>query len=389
MKKAKLLIFPGYFVPHLGGLETHTDEFSKYMPSENYDISIFAPNIPKSKEFEIRHGFVKVYRYPAFELISNYPVPNIFNLRFWKILSDAYLLKPDIVMTRTRFFSNTLLGLIYAKFRSKPKKLIHVEHGSDFVKLENPIKNHLAYFYDISVGKIIFKRSDSVIAISKAVHKFIKTNFLEKKDIPIIYRGMEIEEIEKIEKNLELAKKFENKFKICFLGRLYKWKGVENIIGAYSKLPEQIQKNTVLLIIGYGEDLERLKNLAGDYLDNGIYFLGKLDFKDAISAMKASDIYIHSSYPGGGLSSSLLQAMCSGKAIIASPHEGADEVIFEDNTGILLPNNNEEEIKNGICKLYSNKQLINKYGTAAKLFLKENFTWDSSIKQYIKILDRL
>ncbi|MDK2987418.1 glycosyltransferase family 4 protein [Methanothermococcus thermolithotrophicus] len=405
MNGIKLIIFPGYYVPHIGGLETHVDEFVKYLSKdENYDIYVFAPNIPKYKEFEIKHNNVKIYRYPAFEIISNYPVPNIFNIKFWKMFFNIYKIDFDIVMTRTRFFSNTLLGFFFAKFRLNRKKLIHVEHGSAFIKLESEFTNKMAYMYDIVLGKLIFKKSDYVIAISKAVKDFITENFIDDSNIPIIYRGLEIEYIESIEKNKYIEKKFKDnknlsvfnitrntrdKIKLCFVGRLYKWKGVENIIKAYKELPKNIKEKTVLIIVGYGEDLERLKKLSGDYLDNSIYFTGKKDFKDAIGIVKASDIYIHSSYKGGGLSSSLLQAMCCGKAIVASPYEGGDEVVIDGNTGILLKDNSPEQIKNGIIKLIKNKELIEIYGKNAKKFIKDNFNWQSSVEKYKKIFNKL
>jgi glycosyltransferase involved in cell wall biosynthesis len=384
----KLIIFPGYYVPHLGGLETHVDEFVKYLSEEkNYDIYIFAPNIPDYKEFEIRHNNVKVYRYPAFEIIPNYPVPNIFNIKFWKMFFNLYKVDFDIVMTRTRFFSNTLLGFIFAKLRFHKKILIHVEHGSAFVKLESKVKNKLAYIYDKTVGKMIFKKADFVVAISKAVKNFIVENFVKNKEIPIIYRGLEIDTIEDIEEDSDIKEKFKDKIKLCFVGRLYKWKGVENIIKAYIELPENLKEKTVLIIVGYGEDLERLKKLAGSYLNNGIYFTGKVDFKRAIAIIKTSDIYIHSSYKGGGLSSSLLQAMCCGKAVVASPYEGADEVIINGYNGILLSDNSPEEIKRGIIKFIENKEIVKVYGENAKKFIKDNFNWKKSVEEYKKILE--
>ena len=392
--RIRLIIFPGYYVPHIGGLETHVDEFAKYLANdENYDIYIFAPNIPKCKDFEIRHNNVKVYRYPAFEIISNYPIPNIFNIKFWKMFFNLYKLNFDIVMTRTRFFSNTFLGFFFAKFRlNRKNKLIHVEHGSAFIKVENEFTNKLAYFYDKIIGKIIFKKSDCVIAISKAVKEFIVENFINGEggeDIPIIYRGLEIKYIKSIKENNDIKERFKNKLKLCFVGRLYKWKGVENIIKAYEMLPTDIKEKTVLIIVGYGEDIERLKKLSGDYLDNNVYFTGKKDFKDAIGTVKACDIYIHSSYRGGGLSSSLLQAMCCGSAIVASPYEGGDEVIINENTGILLKDNSPNDIKNGIIKLVNNNDLIEIYGRNAKKFIKDNFDWRSSVEKYKKIFDNL
>ncbi|HIP84350.1 MAG TPA: glycosyltransferase family 1 protein, partial [Methanothermococcus okinawensis] len=108
-----LIIFPGYYIPHIGGLETHVDEFVKYLSKdEDFNIYIFAPNIPKYKEFEIRYNNVKVFRYPAFEVIPNYPLPNIFSIKFWRMFLGLYGINFHVVMTRTRFFSNTLLGLL-------------------------------------------------------------------------------------------------------------------------------------------------------------------------------------------------------------------------------------------------------------------------------------
>ncbi|EHP84182.1 glycosyltransferase family 4 protein [Methanotorris formicicus] len=390
MKRIKLIIFPGYYVPHIGGVETHVDEFAKYLSKdEKYDIHIFAPNIPKYKEFEIRHNNVKVYRYPAFEIIPNYPVPNIFNIKFWKMFFNLYKIDFDIVMTRTRFFSNTLLGFIFAKLRFNKKILIHVEHGSAFVKLESEFKNKLSYIYDKTIGKLIFKKSDYVIAISKAVRDFILENFVDDGEIPIIYRGLEIEKIEGVEENKEIKERFKDKTKLCFVGRLYKWKGVENIIRAYIDLPNNLKEKIVLIIVGYGEDSERLKKLSMDYLNNGIYFTGRVDFEEAVAIMKASDIYIHSSYRGGGLSSSLLQAMCCGKTVVASPYEGANEVVFNGYSGVLLEDNSPEEIKRGIIKLIENKELIRIYGKNAENFIKENFNWEKSVEEYKKIFESI
>ena len=106
----KLIIFPGNFLPNVGGLETHVDEFSKYLSeNKNYQITIFSPNVHDSKETEIIHNNVKVIRYPAFFLIPNFPVGKFWSFKFWKMYSNLYSIKYDIVMTRTRFFTNSFL----------------------------------------------------------------------------------------------------------------------------------------------------------------------------------------------------------------------------------------------------------------------------------------
>ena len=104
----RLIIFPGNFLPHVGGLETHVDEFcDELSKNPNYDITIFSPNVSKGKERERIHKGVKVLRYPAFELTSNYPFPQFWRPKFYSMLFSLYRKDFDIVMTRTRFFSNS------------------------------------------------------------------------------------------------------------------------------------------------------------------------------------------------------------------------------------------------------------------------------------------
>ena len=123
----KLSIYPGMYVPHIGGLETHVDELVKHLKDE-YEIVVIAPCIPKSAPLhEIRHEKIIIQRYPAFEIVQHFPIPNIFSKQFWKCI-----IKSDVYMTRTRFFPNSLLGFLVSKLYKKPN--IHVEHGSASVK---------------------------------------------------------------------------------------------------------------------------------------------------------------------------------------------------------------------------------------------------------------
>jgi glycosyltransferase involved in cell wall biosynthesis len=388
-EKIKLIIFPGNFIPHIGGLETHVDEFSKYLYDDgDYEVTIFTPKLEASwKDFEIRHGGVKVIRYPAFELISNWPFPKIWNLNFWKLFFKLYKNKYDVVMTRTRFFSNSLLGLIFAKFRLKKKKLVHVEHGSSFVILESKFKSFLAKVYDMIFGNLIFLFSDEIVAVSEIVKKFICSNFLNcKKKIHIIYRGVDFNFYKNIKKDYNLKKKFKEKIIIVFLGRLYKWKGVENSIKAIKLLPENLKKKIVFLIIGDGEDYIRLKKLSGNELEKTIFFLGRVDFKKAVSILKSSDIYLHSAYIGGGLSNSLLQAMYCENLIIASPNEGASEIIKNKQNGLLLKNNSITEIKKNLENVLNNFEENLKYKKGIKRYIKNKFRWEEVVYKYKSIL---
>jgi glycosyltransferase involved in cell wall biosynthesis len=380
----KLLIFCPYYPPHIGGLESHADEFNKHLSKKNFQITIFTPHIPQnSPEKEILHNKVEVVRFPAFEIIPNYPLPKFWNLKFWKLFSNLFKNSFDLVISRTRFFNTSLIALIYSK--TKGVKWIHIEHGSDFVQLSSKLNSLIAKFYDHTFGRIVFKYSDLNISISKAVQNFVYK--FDKRISPVIYRGLEIEKIEKIKPDLKLKNKYKDKIIISFVGRLYKWKGVQNSLEAIKNLSNKDKAKIVFLIIGDGEDYSKLKEITSK--ETSIKMLGSIDRKKALSILKISDIYIHSAYPGGGLSTSLLEAMLFDCSVIATPSEGADEVIKNKENGILINNSDSKKIKGEITRLLENNSLRKKLSKNSNAYIKNNFNWNNSIEKYEKVFRKI
>ena len=390
--KKNLIIFPGFFLPHVGGLETHVDEFVKYLSKDpNYNITIFAPNIPLTKEKETVHHDVQVIRYPAFELVKYYALPKFWSITFWKLFSNLYKTRFDFVMTRTRFFFSSFLGLFFAKIRKTRPIMIHVEHGSHFVHMKSSFTNVVVRIIDMTQGKLVFAGANKTVAISRAVKRFVCKHFVDcsNKNIALIRRGVDEDLYKKTLQSAFIKERFKGKKIITFVGRLVKWKSIDSSIRAFQRLPVEIQKKSVLLIIGDGEQREHLENTAGELLDNGIYFLGQKPFKETLSILKATDIYVHSASLGGGLSHSLLQAMLAGCTIVASPHEGAGEVILPNKTGILLSDNKPESIEKGIISCLKNPEKSEKYGAEAARHVREHFSWDLVIERYKDLFEEL
>lgn len=383
MENKKILIFSPYYPPHTGGLESHADEFNKYLSEVGADIVVFTPRLPKDAPVsEMRYDCVEVIRFPAFEIIPNYPLPKFWSPRFWNLFFKLFKKDFNITISRTRFFFTSLLALTYSKFTKT--KWVHIEHGSDFVQLSSKFKTKVAKIYDYTFGFLIFRFSDINISISRAVQKFVAE--FDKRQSPIIYRGLNFESIAETLPNLEIKKEFENKIIISFVGRLYKWKGVEKSIQAIRSLPQEIKDKVIFLIVGNGEDFLYLKKISEK--ENAIKMLGNLTREKALGILKVSDIYIHSAYPGGGLSTSLLEAMCSECAIIATPNEGADEVIRNDENGILIKNPDAQEIAQQLILLFENKELRQKLSQQAKKDVLKNFSWEKSIEKYINIIEK-
>ena len=105
----------------------------------------------------------------------------------------------------------------------------------------------------------------------------------------------------------------------------------------------------------------------------------------AIGIMKVSDIYIHSALHGGGLSTSLLEAMYCSCAVIATPNEGADEVIdLREDTLMEIPN--ITRIKEVLENIASDKEKRVLLGKKMRGNVIKKFSWDKSINTYKKLI---
>jgi glycosyltransferase involved in cell wall biosynthesis len=375
----KLLIFPGYFPPHVGGLESHVDELVRRLCEKGFKIIIFAPNIPGAKEYEKINENLKVIRYPAFDVITNFPMPKFWGKDFRKHLKDFKKEEFDIVTSRTRFFYSSFLACRFAKKNNI--RFIHVEHGSEYVKLKNPLTTFIAWLYDKTLGAYVIKKADLCIAISKSSERFLR-RFRKKGEIPIITRGVEFDYIDKIKKYEKIREIYKDKIIIGFVGRIIHWKGLYNALSGFEMLEKEEKKKCVFAIVGDGPDK---KSLESRFKSKNIIFLGKKTRDESISLMKTFDIYIHSTISGGGLSNSLLEAASVGSAIIATKAEGADEVL-DDKSAVMIEKSEPILFREALLKMINNKDFREKLKINAKTNVRKSFNWDNKIKQYEKVL---
>ncbi len=377
----RLLIFSPYYPPHIGGVENYTQELAEHLAGNNINVTIFTPHLPEnSPKIEITKEKITIIRFPSFEIISNYPLPKFWSWTFWKMFSNLFKEKFDVTISQTRFFNTSLLALAYAK--TKKVRWIHIEHGSDYINVSSNFTNKIARAYDILIGNLIFNFSDINISISKAVEKFI--NKFNKRISPVIYRGLNLAEIDSAPSNKELQEKYNNRIIIAFTGRLYKWKGVENSIKAVKSLPEEIKKKVIFIIAGDGEDFEKLQKT----IDTSIIMLGNVPRNEAFGIQKIADIYIHSAYPGGGLATSLLEAMYCKCAIIATPNEGATDIIEDKRNGLLISESSPDLIRKSIEEFILNKELMISCKNNAHIFIEKNFSWNNSIDKLLKVIGK-
>lgn len=390
-----LVQFLPYYPPHKGWLENVAKELSHEWVKSGYGKAI---NISMDVDQDYHNPLLNyifddkgnkiwyiedkviVYLIPAIDIVSNFPLPKIWTYQCRFVLKQAKLFQADVVQTHTRFFLSSWMGWIFA--RKNKIKWVHIEHGSDYVKLGSKFKTFVARLYDKSLGNWTLRKADKVVGISNACKNFIQKEF-GREDVQVIYRGIEKANFTSW---TELRTQFPEKIIIWYVGRIYKWKNVHSLIQAFYNIDEEIKKITKLVIVGDGEELSNLKSLDKDNL---IEFTGWVNWQKAIELQSQFDIHIHSSSPGGWLATTILQAMQLGCLIVATPNEWANEVITDWINGILLNNDTAQEIQEWILKwieiLQNHPQTAQDYAIINKELIEKKFTRWSNIKNFYGI----
>ena len=314
-----------------GGIEYYVNNLSIYLSKFNIDheILIFSKKNINIKNYKIIRKFFVIFNTPIF-----------FNFFWFK----DYIRKFDIIHLH---LPNPIFLFYLSFIKLKDQKII-IHWHSDIIGYFF-LKSLLRFF-----EKIVLKKSKYIICTTKsyaktslALKKFnskivIVPLFIFKNSLPIM-------------KNKNKNKNFYN---ILSVGRLVKYKGYKNLIGAISLLP----KKYVLNIIGDGPERNNLLNLIDTHnLKNRVKLMGNLDNKTKFNEYQKADLFVLSSISrkeAFGLV--LIEAMYYNLPILTCYIEGSgvNEVNF---SGLICYKNNQLELSKSIKKAINNlkKKKIN------------------------------
>jgi glycosyltransferase involved in cell wall biosynthesis len=147
--------------------------------------------------------------------------------------------------------------------------------------------------------------------------------------------------------------------------RLAPYKRIDLVIAAFSQLGPEYR----LKIFGDGVDMERLKGLAQG-LDN-ISFLGRVTEAEKSELYKHAEAFINPQEEDFGIT--VVEAMASGRPVIAYRQGGATETVIEGQTGLFFNEQTAESLAAVIRRFRSDDFKPSVIRAHAEQFSVENF----------------
>ena len=200
-------------------------------------------------------------------------------------------------------------------------------------------------------------RATCVIAVSQAVSKELRRSQVVKNDqIAVIHNGIDVDRIKKTcaafprEPFLRSIGMPVHGALVGSIGELRTLKRHDDFIRAAALVLKEFPE-THFVLAGVGEMRGQLEKLVAElHLTDRFHFLGWLD--DADKLLCAMDVFVSASETESfGLA--IVEAMAAGTAVVATATEGAQEVIDDQKTGLLVPIGDVEKIAQAVITLLS------------------------------------
>jgi len=299
----------------------------------------------------------------------------------WTIVKDIHDLikKRNIKIVRTHQYHANLYGRLAAIFAKAPCIVASVHN----------IYTRDKKFHRRIINKFLGRFTDKVVAVSETVKKdILKYDCLAEDKITVIYNGIDVNNFLNINGNLTRSKLSISQEVpvIGTIGRLTFQKGQKYLIEAVSIIKEKFPR-IMLLMVGDGPMKEELQNYANTLgLNEHVIFTGSR--RDVPALLAAIDIFVFPSF-WEGLPSALIEAMASGKPIIASDIPPIREIVDSEKVGILVPPKNRNAVADSIELLLRNKNLAQKISNNAKEKVFSTFNIETTAKQYIDLFKNI
>ena len=382
MEMRNILVVSTFFAPHVGGVEVYTERLFSRLASRYREarITLLVLNTDDAPEYERVSG-IDVYRMPCFRFPSVNPFFSPFELvkMIRKIDIDSF----DVVITQCRYyFLTNALGAI-ARYRKIP--LIHIEHNAGFMRHGNPFIQVVAWLYDRLFGPLVLRRSRVVICVSEGVRKFLLKAFhMDAHRLLVRESGIDTDGWNQVE-----HVPHEDYFPVlAYVGRLIESKGILLLLESVRNLKAKYPR-IHLFVAGSGQDEDRVKCAISEYgLDRQVSLLGNINHDAMRNLYRSVDVLINPSYYPEGLQITLLEAACSGLAIVTTDVSGANELFRDGDSALIVEQNNMSALERGIVRLLEDSELRRRLGERARQEVSEVFSWEKKADAFYEAIWR-
>jgi len=155
----------------------------------------------------------------------------------------------------------------------------------------------------------------------------------------------------------------------------------------FNKITISKKKNQIVFVgrDSYEKGIDILQGIESQ-INASVKYCTNLDWEDAMKAVKESQILVVPSRTES-IPQVIKEAFFLKVPVIATDVGGIPELISNHTTGLLVPSENPEELKNTINSLLQDDNTKQKLSKNGFDFINKNFSWDVLLGKYIQLYE--
>lgn len=231
---------------------------------------------------------------------------------------------------------------------------------------------HLPYYYGKPILRRFFNRLDGRIAVSEPALRFISRHFNAK--YIIIPNGIKLQNFgEHVPPFPELR---DGKMNILFVGRLEKRKGFSYLLRAFVRVKREYPNVRLIAVGPFSEKAKlRYESFTESHDLSDVHLIGYVSKPDLARYYRSCDVFCAPSTGGESFGIILLEAMASGKPIVASDIDGYRAVIHDGHDGLLVQPKDDEHLASSLLRLLRDTELRETL-TRNGLVTVQQYSWE-------------
>lgn len=190
--------------------------------------------------------------------------------------------------------------------------------------------------------RIVFRSVVFNIVLTPHLKEYLQSYGVPAAKIRLLPSGVDAEMFSPGPRNSDLLLKWgiaKDDLVVLFMGTIYRFSGLDIVIQGFARIVSE-HKNAKLLIVGPGEDEERLKHLVHQLgLDANVVFTGMQPYSILPDVIRSSDVCINpfelNDITRNILPTKLFQYMTCAKPVLATPLPGTQTFLAGVEQGVL------------------------------------------------------
>jgi phosphatidyl-myo-inositol alpha-mannosyltransferase len=356
----KIALVSPYDYPYPGGVTEHIAHLEEQFTRLGHQVKIIAPSSTSDEQVSAMGNILKVggvVNIPANGSVARITLSLRLSGRVKRILRAESF---DVVHLHEPLVPALPLTVLYHS------QAINIGTFHRFGGTQ------MMYYYGKPILRRFFNKLDGRIVVSEAAQQFVSRHFNAK--YMVIPNGIDVQNFgPHVPPFRDLR---DGKTNLLFVGRLEKRKGFSHLLRAYVRVKQQ-QPNVRLLVVGPYSQKSRMRyeKFLNQHDVGDVYFTGYVSKEDLARHYRTCDIFCAPSTGGESFGIILLEAMASGRPIIASDIDGYRAVLHHEREGLLVPPADDEALAEGILQLVRNPDLARRMGRAG-LDEAQQYSWE-------------